>query len=46
MEMWPLSRSIVTSRKLSDVVEIIEVKLMLLCCAFIQLIKLCKRSDG
>ena len=31
MEMWSPSRSIVTSRKLTDVVEILEVTLMLLC---------------
>ena len=31
-EMWPPSRSIVTSRKLTDVVEIFEAKIMLLRC--------------
>ena len=31
VEMWPPWRSIVTSRMLTDVVEIFEVKMMLLC---------------
>ena len=33
-----------TSRKLSDVVEIFEVKMMLLCCLLMLLMKLWKRS--
>ena len=44
VEMWPQWRSIVTSRKLTDVVEIIEVKMMLLCCLLMLLMKLSKRS--
>ena len=44
MEMWPPSRSIVTSRKLIDMVKIFLMKLMLLCCV-IMLMKLCKRSN-
>ena len=44
VEMWPPWRSIVTSRKLTDVVEIFDVKIMLLCCLLILLMKLCKRS--
>ena len=30
------------SRKLNDVVEILEVKMMLLCCLLMLLMKLCK----
>ena len=33
-----------TSRTLYDVVEIFEVKMMLLCCLLMLLMKLCKRS--
>ena len=41
--MWP--PSIVASRYLIDEVEIFSVKLMLLCCVFILLIKLCRASN-
>ena len=44
VQMWTPSRSIVTSRKLTDIVEIFEVKMMLLCCLLILLMKLCRRS--
>ena len=44
VEMWPPSRSIVTSRKLTDMVEIYEAKMMLLCCLSMLLMKLCKGS--
>ena len=44
VEMWPPTRSMVTSRKLTDVVEIFEVKMMLLCCLLMLLMKLCKSS--
>ena len=44
MEMWPPWSSMVTSRMLADVVEIFEVKMMLLCCLLMLLMKLCKRS--
>ena len=44
VEMWPPSRSIVTSTKLTDVMEIFEVKMMLLCCLLMLLMKLCIRS--
>ena len=40
--MWPPWMSIVTSRKLTDVVEIFEVKMMLLCWLLKLLIKVCK----
>ena len=39
VEMWPPSRSIVTSRKFFDVVEIFQVKIMFLCCLLMLLIK-------
>ena len=45
VEMWPPSRSLVTSRKLIDVVSIFEGKFMLLFCVLMSLIKLCKRSN-
>ena len=45
VEMLPPSRSIVTSRKLTDVVEIFEVEMMFLCCLLVRLMKLCKRSN-
>ena len=41
-EMWPLSRSIVTSKQFIDMVVIFEVKMMLLCCSLMLLIKQCK----
>ena len=44
VEMRPPSRSIGTSRKLTDLVEIFEVKMMLMCCLLMLLMKLCKRS--
>ena len=44
VEMWPPWRSIVTSRKLTDVVEIFELKIMLLYCLLMLLKKLRKRS--
>ena len=44
MEMWPPWRSIVTSRKLTNVVDIVEEKMMLLCCLLMLLMKLCKGS--
>ena len=42
VEMWPLWRLIVTSRNLTDVLEIFEVKIMLLCCLLMLLMKLCR----
>ena len=45
VEMWPPSTSIVTCGKVIVVVEVIEVKLMLLSYALMLLIKLCKRSS-
>ena len=39
VEMRPPSRLIATSRKLIDVVEILNVKLMLLCCLLMLWIK-------
>ena len=45
VEMWPPSRSIVTSRNLIDVVEKFEVKMMLPRCLLMLLIKLCERSN-
>ena len=44
VESWLPLRSIVTSRKLTNVMEIFEVKMMLLCCLSMLLMKLCKRS--
>ena len=44
VEMWPPLRSIVTSSKLIVVVEIFEVKMVLLCCLSMLLIKWCRRS--
>ena len=44
VEMWPPWSSIVTSRKLTDVVEIFELKIMLLYCLLMLLKKLRKRS--
>ena len=44
VEMLPTSRSIVTSRMLTDVVEISEEKMMSLCCLLMLLMKLCNRS--
>ena len=45
VEMWPPWMSKVTSRKLTDVMEIFEVKMMLLCCLSMLLMKLCRRSE-